>query len=102
METPCVQPLEPRLLFAGEKILFIRGGSGTGGFYDGGTLAPRVEELADINNVSTASGNHGWGELANLLRADGYSPTQVIEGSASSNTPIDLAAANLSQYALVV
>src|SRR5436189_5377631 len=97
-----IEPLERRLLFAGEKILFIRGGSGTGGFYDGGTLAQRDEELADINNTSTAGGNHGWGELAALLRGDGFSLAQMIEGPASNNTAIDLTAINLSQYSAVV
>src|SRR5438067_4093504 len=84
------------------KILFIRGSSGTGGFYDGGTLAQRDEELADINNTSTAAGNHGWGELASLLRGDGLALTQMIEGPASNNTPIDLTAINLAQFSVVV
>src|SRR2546421_3833220 len=99
-----VEALERRLLLAasGEKILFIRGGSGTGGFLDGGTLAQRDEELADINNTSTAIGNHGWGELANLLRSDGFVLDQMIEGPASNNTPIDLASLNLSQYKAIV
>src|SRR2546423_10327322 len=97
-----LQPLEPRLLFSTGKILFIRGASGSGGFYDGGTLAQRDEELADINNTSTAVGNHGWGDLASLLRGDGFAPTQLIEGPVSNNTPIDLTAMNLSQYSAVV
>src|SRR5207244_10103465 len=93
---------ERRVLFSGEKILFIRGGSDTGGFYDGGTLAQRDEELADINNISTAVGNHGWGDLASLLRGDGFVLTQMIEGPASNNTAIDLTAINLAQYRLIV
>jgi hypothetical protein len=94
-----MQPLESRVLLSADKILFIRGGTGTGGFIDGGTLAQRDEELADINNLSTANGNHGWGELANLLRGDDFTPTEMIE---KKNKPIDLANIDLSQYSVVV
>jgi len=98
------EPLERRLLLAasGQRILFIRGGSGTGGFLDGGTLAQRDEELADINNNSTAVGNHGWGQLASLLRGDGFVLEQMIEGPSSNNTPINLAGIDLSKYSLIV
>lgn len=94
-----IQELESRRLLAGEKILFIRGGSGTGGFIDGGTLAQRDDQLADINNNSIATKNHGWGELGKLLKNDGMSITQVIE---KPNQPIDLAGMNLSQYKAIV
>jgi hypothetical protein len=99
-----VETLERRLLFAasGERMLFIRGGSGTGGFLDGGSLAQRDDELADINNNSTASGNHGWGALASMLRADGFTLEQMIEGPASNNTPVNLSALDLSRYSLIV
>src|SRR5437868_10923297 len=92
---PQMQPLEHRVFLSADKVLFIRGGTGTGGFIDGGTLAQRDEELSDINNNSTAKGNHGWGELANLLRNDSFSLTQMIE---KSNKPIDLSKLDLSQY----
>src|SRR5207302_3568001 len=59
-------------------------------------------ELADINNNSTAVGNHGWGQLAALLRSDGFVLDQMIEGSASNNTPVDLAALDLTKYSAVV
>jgi hypothetical protein len=95
-----VEALESRRLLSTGKILFIRGGSGSGGFYDGGTLAQRDEELADINNTSTATKNHGWGELAALLRGQGFTLDQVIEGA--NDTPVNLAAMNLSQYRLIV
>src|SRR6266478_5306648 len=84
---PLIEPLETRVLFAAEKILFIRGSSNTGGFLDGGTRAQRDEELADINNFSTAKGNHGWGELANLLKSVGFAPVETIE---KHNNPVDL------------
>jgi hypothetical protein len=96
---PVMHQLEPRIAFAGDKILFIRGGSGTGGFIDGGTLAQRDEELADINNLSTAKGNHGWGELANLLRSDGFDPVEMIE---KPNKPIDLTKLDLAQYKTII
>src|SRR5439155_21286171 len=96
---PSIQPLEARRFFAGDPILFIRGGSGTGGFLDGGTLAQRDEELADITNFSTAAKNHGWGELANLLRNDGFDPQQMIE---KPSKPIDLTKLDLSQYKTIV
>jgi hypothetical protein len=99
MSIVAMQNLEPRLLFAAQKILFIRGGSGTGGFLDGGTLAQRDEELADINNLSTAKGNHGWGELANLLRSDGFTLEQRIE---KNGRRIDLTKLDLSQYSTIV
>ena len=37
------------------RVLFIRGGSGTGGFLEGGA----DEQLSDIHDTSTAPGNHG-------------------------------------------
>ena len=80
------------------RILFIRGGSGTGGFLEGGA----DDQLADIGDFSTAAGNHGWGELAEQLIADGYSLDQLEEGPATDNTPVDLASMNLSRYAAIV
>lgn len=80
------------------KLLFIRGGTGTGGFLEGGS----DEQLSDVTNTSTSNGNHGWFELAEALREEGYSIEQVIEGPANNNTPIDLANTDLSQYAAIV
>src|SRR5256885_13651641 len=96
---PSIESLETRVLFAAEKILFIRGGSNTGGFLDGGTRAQRDEELADINNFSTAKGNHGWGELANLLKGDGFAPGETIE---KHTNPFDLSNVDVSQYKTIV
>ncbi len=61
----------------GQKILFIRGADGTGGFLEGGS----DEQLADITNDLTTGGNHGWGQLADVLEAEGYLLEQIIEGS---------------------
>lgn len=94
-----VEILENRRLLAGEKILFIRGGNGTGGFIDGGSQAYRNGQLADTNDTTTSSKNHGWGELGKLLKNDGMSITQVIE---QPNQPINLAGMNLSQYKAIV
>src|SRR5581483_12305200 len=94
-----IQPLEPRVFLTGDSILFIRGGTGTGGFIDGGSLAQRDEELSDINNHSTAKGNHGWGQLADMLRGDGFDLQQKIE---KPNRRIDLTKIDLSQYKIIV
>jgi hypothetical protein len=68
------------------RIVFIRGGSGTGGFVEGGT----DDHLSDINDTTTDFYNRGYGELAALLRADGFVVEQLVEGPADANTPVDL------------
>jgi hypothetical protein len=80
------------------RVLFIRGGSGTGGFLEGGA----DEQLSDIHDTSTAPGNHGYAELAALLAAEGFVVEQVIEGSAPAGLPVNLLAIDLSQYDVVV
>ncbi|MEO1652645.1 MAG: Ig-like domain-containing protein, partial [Bacteroidota bacterium] len=80
----------------GKKILFIRGGSGSGGLNSGND-----SHLSDINDFRTNGGNHGWGELATLLEGEGYTLEQITEGS-GGNSPIDLVNLNLSQYAVIV
>jgi hypothetical protein len=80
------------------QILFVRGGPGTGGFLEGGS----DEQLSDIDNYSTANGNHGWGQLADTLRALGFDPVQMTEGPAENNTPIDFANLDLSAYTIIV
>jgi hypothetical protein len=79
-------------------VLFIRGGSGTGGFLEGGA----DEQLSDIHDTSTAPGNHGYAELAALLAAQGFVVEQVVEGPAPTGLPVDLLAIDLSQYDVVV
>lgn len=80
------------------RILFIRGGSGTGGFVEGST----DDHLCDINDYATAPYNRGYGQLATLLRADGFIVEQVIEGPATAPAQVDLEALNLSRYAVIV
>jgi hypothetical protein len=101
--------LEPRCLLAGD-VLFIRGADRSGGFLEATNDFHRTEQLADINNASTAGGNHGWKQLADLLRANGYTLTQAIEpleagapGSGqTTGAPLLLGNLNLAQYDAVV
>ncbi|MEO1655707.1 MAG: hypothetical protein AAFU64_19345, partial [Bacteroidota bacterium] len=80
----------------GKKILFIRGGDGSGGLGSGDDT-----HLSDITDFSTNGGNRGWGTLASILEAEGYTLEQIKEGS-DGDTPVDLSSLNLSQYAVVV
>ena len=104
-----IESLEPRRLMASGTILFIRGATRSGGFLEGGTAASRDEQLADINNTSTAAGNHGWGTLAAELRAAGYQLEQRIEPKGAelgngftSGSPIRFENLDLSRYAAIV
>lgn len=83
-----------------KNLLFIRGSAGSGGFFEGGS----DEQLGDITNFSTSGGNHGWGTLANTLTADGFTVSQVIEGTTpdSSGAPVPLGTMDLSVYDAIV
>jgi hypothetical protein len=85
---------------AAERVLFLRGGDGSGGFLEGGN----DDHLCDIDNFNLAAGNRGWAELASLLRGEGYVITQIKEGPASSgpDLPVDIVALDLSPYRLIV
>ncbi|MDP4884009.1 MAG: discoidin domain-containing protein [Opitutales bacterium] len=89
---------------ASQKLLFIRGGSGTVGFFEGGA----DEQGADINNYATNGGNHGWGELHAALIAEDFELEQMSEDPVVSGspykvpTPVALDAIDLSQYAVIV
>ncbi len=96
----CLVPF-PELAHAqggARRILFVRGGNGSGGFLEGGS----DEHLSDISNFSSAAGNHGFGELAELLRADGFVVEQVQEGPSPTETPIDFATLDLAQVSVLV
>lgn len=70
-----------------QSILFVRGADRSGGFLEAGNDSSRTEHLADITNFATFGGNHGWGELANVLRGEGFVLDQVaepVEANASS------------------
>ena len=68
------------------SVLFVRGADRSGGFLEADNDAERTEQLADINNPSTARGNHGWFELATLLRGNGFEVSQVQESVEAGNT----------------
>jgi hypothetical protein len=80
------------------RILFIRGGPGTGGFLEGGA----DEQLSDIFDESTANTNHGFGQLRQLLEAEGHIVGQAIEGPVTDNTPVDLAGLPLFAWDVIV
>jgi hypothetical protein len=61
------------------NILFVRGADRSGGFLEAGNDFSRTEQLADITNDATTGGNHGWFELAETLRDDGFTVDQITE-----------------------
>jgi len=103
------EPLEPRRLFAGD-VLFVRGADRSGGFIEATNDTQRTEQLSDITNAATSGGNHGWKQLADLLRGNGYTITQIVEPLESgapgtgqaTGAPIALDQIDLSQYDAVV
>lgn len=80
------------------RILFVRGGEGTGGFLEGGA----DEQLSDIHDFSESGGNHGWGTLTQTLAGAGFACEQLVEGPAANNTPVDFAALDLSAFDVIV
>ncbi len=78
------------------RVVFVRGANGTGGFLGGGS----DEQLSDIGNFSTSNGNHGFGQLAQTLSAEGYTVEQVIENT--SGAPVDFAALDLANVSVLV
>lgn len=92
------------------KILFVRGSDRSGGFLEAGNDAQRTEHLADITNYSTSNGNHGWGELADTLTAEGFLLEQLaepLEGAApgtgqTAGEHLELESLNLDQYCAIV
>ncbi len=109
LSTRFIDPLEPRQLLAGD-VLFIRGADRSGGFLEATNDFQRTEQLADINNAATSGGNHGWKQLADLLRANGYTVSQIqepLESGAPSTgqttgAPLALDQINLDQYDTIV
>ena len=102
-----VESLERRTLMNG-TILFVRGATRSGGFLDGGSAAARDDQLADINNASTAGGNHGWAMLAATLRDAGFVVEQITEpkgaggGDPVDGRPIRFENMDLTKYAAIV
>jgi hypothetical protein len=95
---------------ASPAILFIRGATRSGGFLEGTSAATRDEQLADINNTSTKSGNHGWATLAATLRNAGFKVEQMNEAKEANapptgqtqGRPILFENLDLSKYACIV
>ena len=111
------ETLERRVLFANgfadtpaPSILFIRGATRSGGFLEGTNAATRNEQLADINNTSTAAGNAGWGSLAQTLRDHGFTVEQMTEAKEPNapatglieGKPIRFENLDLTKYAAIV
>ncbi|HEX8523730.1 MAG TPA: hypothetical protein VF669_15855 [Tepidisphaeraceae bacterium] len=105
-----VESLEPRTLFAAAPtILFIRGAAGSGGFLEA-DVSTRNQQLADINDTSTAANNTGWATLAQTLRDAGFNVVQLIEpkgakapvGNFNAGKPIPFEKYDLSRYAAIV
>lgn len=98
------------MLFASPAILFVRGAVRSGGFLEGTDAATRNEQLADINNTSTAARNAGWGTFAQTLRDAGYAVEQIAEAKEPNapptglidGRPIHFENLDLSKYAAVV
>jgi hypothetical protein len=93
---------------APKRVLFVIGGSNTAAGRDSGTIAERDEHRSEITNHSTATGNHGWGELATALNGAGYLTEQVAEGAGpatgdrNTGTPLAFDTMDLSPYAAIV
>jgi len=62
-----------------QSILFVRGADRSGGFLEANNDFDRTEHLADINNASTAGGNHGWNSLRLTLEGAGFEVNQIAE-----------------------
>ena len=92
------------------SILFVRGAERSGGFLEAGNDFSRTEHLADIFNLSTNGGNHGWGELRIALEAAGFEITQMIEpleanapnSGQTMGAPIEFESINLVEYDVIV
>jgi hypothetical protein len=105
-------------------VLFVRGAERSGGFLEAGNDASRTEHLADLTdpttldpdpatdgfNADTFSGNHGWGELGQLLQTNGFQLSQIVEPTLPGDTgsgqteggPIAFESMDLGQYDVIV
>lgn len=88
----------PLVTLAGPRVLFVRGGAGTGGFLEGG----QDDQLCDIADTSTRGGNHGWATFADWLRSNNFELEQVEEGPVSNNTPVPFDTMDLSAYDVIL
>lgn len=93
--------------FAQSNVLFLRGADRSGGFLEAGNDTERTEQLADIYNMQTFGGNHGWGELRVALEDAGFVVEQMTETAENSSGPSDgiaiaLEELELSDYDVIV
>jgi len=91
----------------GPSILFVIGGEGTGGGPEcGGKLGTNIdcktEQLASIHNDQTFSRNHGWAEMATVLREDGFVLQEITEGPWDAMAPVRFSQLDLSVYDAIV
>jgi hypothetical protein len=110
--SPCCEPLESRTHLAADPptILFVRGAPRSGGFLEGSEAVPRNEELADINDTSTANLNSGWGTLAARLRDERFVVEQISEPKGHNappsgfvdGRPIRFEDMDLSRYSAII
>ena len=93
---------------APKRVLFVIGGSNTAAGRDSGTIAERDEHRSEITNHTTATGNHGWGQLATALNGAGFLTEQIAEGDGAAtgawNTgaPLAFDTMDLTPYAAIV
>jgi hypothetical protein len=80
------------------RILFVRGGAGTGGFLGGGSDA----HLSDVFDFSLGAGNTGWGQLGALLVAEGFVVNQIVEGASGGGVPVPLLTMDLALFDVIV
>lgn len=84
-----------------KKVLFVRGADGTTGFLDRKAGSPNPDEnVSDVGNGSLGASNHGFADLSELLLGKGFTVTQIEEQAGGK--PVDLAAADLSSFSVVV
>ena len=104
----CSEPDRPRVRDI--SILFIRGADRSGGFLEAGNDAARTSQLADITDPSTANRNHGWLELAETLRSQGWQVSQLAEPlepgapatGGTTGAPIPFESMDLAQFDVLV
>lgn len=85
---------------AQSKVLFVRGAERSGGFLEAGNDNERTEHLADIFNMQTFGGNHGWGELRLALEDAGFEVEQITETAENASGPSDGIAVALDELPL--
>jgi len=89
------------------RVLFVRGADRSGGFLEATDDVSRTENLGDVDEFSTATGNHGWGSLRGTLESEGYHVAQIAEtaentSGPSNGLPVPLATLPVGDYAAIV